>query len=200
MGEVRLSLPWYVSKAKGLKYLYSKKDWIKKHYKSRAVQWTDGQIIAKNYKLRLHNHVKKSTKSYKDKDSFNIFLPAGLEEPDRQKSIQNHINKFLKKESERLLIPYVQNLADETDYKVRDIRIKNMKSRWGSCSQDKIITLNQSLITIPAELTEYVIFHELAHTKHLNHSKEFWSEVEKFVPDYKLRRKTLRNLSTNGIF
>lgn len=72
------------------------------------------------------------------------------------------------------------------------IRIKHNLTNWGSCSPRNNITLNFALLFVPAELLEYVILHELAHTKKRDHSKEFWAELARTLPDYKTRKKELR--------
>lgn len=77
--------------------------------------------------------------------------------------------------------------------------VKNLKSRWGSCDSHRNIILSSLLITLDDSLIDYVICHELAHTKHMNHSKEFWLNVEMMIPDYKQRRKELKKINSAGI-
>ncbi len=70
---------------------------------------------------------------------------------------------------------------------------KTLKSRWGSCSQNNIICLNNILYYLPEYLQEYIMLHELVHTKIKNHSSVFWEELEKVCPNSKLKRKELRD-------
>ena len=72
------------------------------------------------------------------------------------------------------------------------ITIRNQKSRWGSCSQAGNLNFNCHLMQMPSEILDYVIVHELCHRKQMNHSRLFWMEVEKVMPDYQLRRKWLK--------
>lgn len=72
------------------------------------------------------------------------------------------------------------------------ITIRNQKTRWGSCSGKGNLNFNYQLFFLPRELLDYVIVHELAHRRYMNHSKEFWAEVEKYYPDYKNCRKKLK--------
>ena len=75
------------------------------------------------------------------------------------------------------------------------IKIRTMKSRWGSCQPTKgIITLNAKMIAAPREAIEYVVLHEFAHFIHPNHSKEFYSFVERMMPDWKQRRAMLNGI------
>lgn len=73
------------------------------------------------------------------------------------------------------------------------ITIRDQKSRWGSCSSNGNINLNWRLLLMHPMIGRYVVVHELAHRKHMNHSKEFWAEVEKTMPNYKKYRKQLRD-------
>ena len=77
---------------------------------------------------------------------------------------------------------------------VNRITVRNQKTRWGSCSSKGNVNFNYRLAYLPQELLDYVVIHELAHRKYMNHSKEFWFEVEKFCPDYRSCKKSLREL------
>lgn len=76
------------------------------------------------------------------------------------------------------------------------VKIRNMKSRWGSCQPQRgIITLNAKMIAAPREAIEYVVLHEFAHFIHPNHSKDFYGLVEKLMPDWKERKKMLEGIT-----
>ncbi len=74
------------------------------------------------------------------------------------------------------------------------VTIRNQKGRWGSCSTKGNLNFNYRLHYLPQELMDYVVVHELAHRVYMNHSPEFWALVERFMPDYKVCQKTLRNI------
>jgi predicted metal-dependent hydrolase len=71
------------------------------------------------------------------------------------------------------------------------VGFRKTKSRWGSCSHKNSLSFSTNLAKTDPHFIEYVVVHELAHIKHKNHSKEFWNEVEKFLPDYKIRKKLI---------
>lgn len=75
---------------------------------------------------------------------------------------------------------------------IRSIRVRDTISRWGSCSPNGDITLSFRLLFMPQEMLDYVIAHELAHTRYRSHGPRFWALVEKAVPDHKERRRWLR--------
>lgn len=78
---------------------------------------------------------------------------------------------------------------------VNKITIRNQKTRWGSCSSKGNLNFNYQLYYMPEELMDYVVIHELSHRRYMDHSEKFWSEVEKYCPDYEKRRNGLKKYS-----
>ena len=73
------------------------------------------------------------------------------------------------------------------------ITIRAQRSRWGSCSRQGNLNFNCLLMLAPSEIRDYVVIHELCHRKYLNHSAQFWAEMERYCPDYRIRRKWLKD-------
>lgn len=73
-----------------------------------------------------------------------------------------------------------------------EIRLSNARTRWGSCHRDGRISLNWRLIQVPLRLVDYVIVHELAHLREMNHSPRFWQTVGRAIPDYAARKREIR--------
>ncbi len=84
--------------------------------------------------------------------------------------------------------------AQEMGVEFKELKFKKMKSRWGSCRSDGLITLNTALRSLEESLLEYVLVHELSHLVHMNHSKAFHALVELYLPEQYTLRKELKKI------
>ena len=115
-----------------------------------------------------------------------------------QKTLEKEIKKqkkkelYTKEEFKKIIEKNANELIKETGLKPNKITIKQIKYAWGSCSSKKNITLNLELIKYSQQAIRYVILHELCHLKYMNHSKDFWNLVEKYMPDYKQIKKEFK--------
>lgn len=89
----------------------------------------------------------------------------------------------------------VRHYCEAMGVTVGYVTVKNQKTRWSSCSAKGNVNFNYQLAFLPDELLDYVVIHELAHRRHMNHSRAFWAEVEKYCPDYLERREQLKEYS-----
>jgi predicted metal-dependent hydrolase len=103
------------------------------------------------------------------------------------------------KEAKRFLTDRVNELSRNTSFFFTRISVRTQKTLWGSCSSKNAISLNKQLLVLPPELQDYVIYHELVHTRIKNHSKRFWDELCRYVPDAKERDKKLRRFHPGGL-
>jgi predicted metal-dependent hydrolase len=113
-------------------------------------------------------------------DGLNIQLQA----PD-EKAARTLLQGWLKRSAHERLAPRLLLLAATLKYPVAKVSIRCQKTRWGSCSTRGTISLNCSLVFLRPEIVRYLFVHELAHTKHMNHSAHFWGLVERLEPDYR---------------
>ena len=99
----------------------------------------------------------------------------------------------LAKQAASWLPERVRYFAGMIGVTVGRICIRSQRTRWGSCSAKGNLNFNCLLMLCPEEIRDYVVIHELCHRKHLNHSVDFWSEVERYCPDYRIYRKWLKD-------
>jgi len=100
--------------------------------------------------------------------------------------------QYYRKRAKEIITEKVRYYESRMDVKVNHITIREQKTRWGSCSTKGNVNFNWKLILMPEEILDYVIVHELAHLKEMNHSAEFWDEVAAVIPDYKKHRQWLK--------
>jgi predicted metal-dependent hydrolase len=132
-----------------------------------------------------HAHVKQQRTTIKLLEPYTL-LVKGYSSKHR-KALQ----RWLKQKAYRHLGNWMQALSEDFELDFQKITVRGQRTRWGSCSEDKSINLNYKLLFLPANLVEYVLLHELCHTKFLDHSSRFWKLVESFDSNYKQHQKLL---------
>lgn len=111
-----------------------------------------------------------------------LLLRAGADEPDEARRA---LRVWLADKARVSLVPRLAVLAERYDFHYRRVCIRGQRTRWGSCSARKHLSINYKLLFLAPELVDYLLVHELAHTRHLNHSPRFWGVVEACMPDYR---------------
>lgn len=115
-----------------------------------------------------------------------------------QKAVEKETKKqekkplYTKEEFKEIVEKHANELVKQTGLVPNKITIKQIKYAWGSCSSKKNITINLELIKYSEQAIRYVILHEFCHIKYMNHSKDFWNLVEKYMPDYKQVKKEFK--------
>ena len=107
------------------------------------------------------------------------------------------IKLWLKQKAWLYLPQHLAELSKEHQLPFSGLGIRTQKTRWGSCNEHKKINLNSKLLFLPKRLVDYVIIHELCHTKFLDHSSNFWNLVEQHMPNYK---KLVREIKDENNF
>ena len=97
-----------------------------------------------------------------------------------------------KKDAHHLVKQKIAEWNKVYDFSYKKFTIRNQKSRWGSCSHRGALNFNYKLVYLSEPLVDYLIVHELCHLKEMNHSKRFWVEVARAIPDYTIRRRELK--------
>jgi len=113
--------------------------------------------------------------------------------PDISINCKTHFAKY-KADALALVENRVEHFSSTHGFEVNTIRVKKLKTQWGSCSVRKNLNFNYKILFLPEHLQDYLVVHELCHLYELNHSRKFWAHVEAILPDHKARRKALRKI------
>jgi predicted metal-dependent hydrolase len=111
---------------------------------------------------------------------------------DNSDAVKAALQRWLSRKAHEHLVPWARRLAQENNLDVRNLTVKSQRTRWASCSAGRTISLNLRLLFLPESLVRYVLLHELAHTKQMNHSARFWALVRGLEPDYERLDAELR--------
>ena len=112
---------------------------------------------------------------------------------ENRETISLLLKSWYKKRFMEVALPRLSYFSDKYNLKVNQVRVKEQKTLWGSCSSKNNINLNYLLIMAPMKVIDYVIVHELVHTIHKNHSAKFWQKVETIMPKFKEARYWLKD-------
>lgn len=99
----------------------------------------------------------------------------------------------LKKKARDMILPLLEDYAEEMGVTYGTVSIRAQKTRWGSCTSEGNLNFNCLLALCPEGVMRYVVVHELSHRHHMDHSKAFWQEVSEFMPDYRQQKLFLKN-------
>lgn len=195
-GSLRVSMPLYAPLFLARRLVASSRQQIRELLAPREqARYESGMRIGKSHTLLV---VAGSSLSIKrDKQVIRVVLPDGIALHDT--SVQSELRKVviaaLRKEAMSYLPKRLAYLAEKYGFRYEKARFSHASTRWGSCSSNGTISLNIALMQLDFELIDYVIVHELCHTRQMNHSQTFWSLVEACDPDFRQHRKQLKSMN-----
>jgi predicted metal-dependent hydrolase len=185
--ELVVRAPNRLSVKKIEQFIEEKSDWIEKKSKSIKVK----EVKKPNYEEGEEFHYLGNLYPFTIQSSKNLSfngISFSAEQIDKDKLL-----KWYKTAFKSIAIPRLDYYADTFLLPYKQVRLKAQKTLWGSCSHTNNINLNYLLIRAPMDIIDYVIVHELAHTKIKNHSKDFWQLVESILPEYKASKSWLKD-------
>ena len=188
-GEVVIKAPWYVTSSQIQDVVESKRQWIMQKLEEYQ---TSPRILGENYFLNIYYKDINNAILNVENGKIVIILPLRYADEDNTEQIKKMIDKMYYMIAEREVESAMEKTRKMVGLAPEEYRIKKTKSVWGSCSSNKKITINQNLMMYSRKAIEYVVLHEVCHLKYMNHSKNFWAMVEKYMPDYKEAEKELK--------
>jgi predicted metal-dependent hydrolase len=197
-GEVFVSTSKRVGSDKIDAFLRSKEKWIIsaiEKMKSKEDKTDASGVLLFGERIPLTvREGSKNTLSF-DENGIHLVLKDVTDKEGREKLLR----AFYKREAERVIFPICKTAYKTFSIKnlaFPEIKYRYMKTRWGSCHTKKgILTFNTALAKAPLPAIEYVVFHEFTHFLHPDHSRAFYETLSRFVPDYKARKRLLKEVS-----
>ncbi len=167
----------------------------------------DGQVLSKDLRFKIVKDAKRDDldgSRYRfgyRKGSEDIFIKAEvlgdyviLDNNERSK-LDKVVIRALREKAKLYLSSRLKEISDVMGTEYNTVTIRDTSSRWGSCSSNNDINLSLWLMILPGELIDYVVVHELAHTRFKHHGRDFWEEVAKWCPNHKALRAKLKKYS-----
>jgi predicted metal-dependent hydrolase len=187
--QLEVVIPKRYSIKDGEKLIHDRIDWVKKYHKQLILAQKKEFFLFGN-KIHIEQSFNLFLKKHRIRFSKNVLY---LESPaDTKITIGELYNLFLRNSAKKYFIERARFLAEKFHFNYKTIRIRGQSTRWGSCSSRGNLSFNYKLLRFKKEVIDYVIIHELCHTKEMNHSKRFWNLVEKYCPDFRSFKNELK--------
>ncbi len=192
-GTLTVRAPIRASQVLIQQFIHEKTDWIlRTQQKMKLVvptathQYVEGEnflYLGSSFDLKL---VKPQRPALQFENGFSLSQTA-------QTKGESTFTRWYKARAHEVISERLQEYANKYGFTPKQVKISSAKTRWGSCSPDGTLNFTWRLVMSPLEVIDYVVVHELAHLRVKNHSRKFWSVVEKIYPKYKKQRKWLRD-------
>ncbi|HUD05545.1 MAG TPA: YgjP-like metallopeptidase domain-containing protein [Candidatus Saccharimonadales bacterium] len=193
-GEIRVVIPNWIPYKTAVNFAKSKNDWIgSQRSEVPELEFYNGQDIGRGHRLLICNDNSAKIRTQIKGTEARIYTNSNNRRSDEfHKAAYKLCLRVLKIQSKEIVLGHLKDLAEDNNFEYRALTARSLKARWGSCNQFKDITINIFLVQLPWELIEYVLLHELVHTKVMHHQADFWEELSKYVSDPKSKRKEIK--------
>jgi hypothetical protein len=188
-GTARVTIPRGGSMAVAQQFIERHRSWLEGQVQKwqarprQATAWQTGsQILFRGEMVQIHS----------DQPGQIRFGSEILRVNDAAGDLRPAIEKHLRQLAARELPLRLKELSLPHGFTVKRVTVRGQRTRWGSCSRRGTISLNWRLIQTPDTVRDYIILHELAHLRQMNHSHRFWHEVERLCPDYRSAERWLK--------
>lgn len=198
-GKVIVKAPNNISENRIKDFINSKEDWINKKLKEfekksfKEKSYVSGEVfkvLGNDYILNIeYDNFEKASVNL-DNGYINICVSENCETENIKELIEKMYYKIALMIVDKSVNMWKNILKIAPDVVV----IKKLKTAWGKCNSKRKITINPDLMKYDQRVIDYVVLHEFCHLRYMNHSKDFWNMVGKFMPDYKDLKKELKNV------
>jgi len=158
-------------------------------------KFEDGIQIGKSHTLSIVSSPDNDFYVKRHGQTITVKLPNNkqINDIDVSRKVRDTVITALRVEARSYLPKRLLFLANKFGYEYEKVRFSHASGRWGSYSSNGTVSLNIALMKLPFDLIDYIIIHELAHSKQMNHGKNFWALVESADPNYKIHRRVLKS-------
>jgi predicted metal-dependent hydrolase len=198
-GNVEVRAPFNLNQNEIDAFILKKEKWIKnkillqkKIKQLPKKKFIDGEVfkfLGKDLILKIN--INDVIRTYIKNDY--ICLDLKNNSKNNRDKIKKELELFYRSFSEKILKEKTLIESKKMNLKVEKIKVRSYKNRWGSCSSNGDISYNWKLIMAPEKIINYVIIHELCHLIHFNHSRNYWKEVSKKLPNYRKSKEWLKS-------
>ena len=198
-GNVEVKAPFNLKQKEIDSFILKKEKWIKnkilfqrsikKLPKKKFINGEVFKLLGKDLILKIN--INDTKKTYIKNDYICLDLKNNTK--NNKEEIKKELELFFRNFSERILKEKTLIESKKMNLKVKEIKVRSYKNRWGSCFSNGKISYNWKLIMAPEKIINYVIIHELCHLIHFNHSRDYWREVSKKLPNYKESKEWLKS-------
>jgi predicted metal-dependent hydrolase len=191
LNQIKLTAPIFCSKKQIQNFIDQSEQWLIETWKKQQKQH---QSVERTLPIELQlfdleQPLKITYQTQKrcfllDEDSNQLLIS------DRQP--EQYLKNFIIEYAKEKLPLYLRQVSEQSNLPFNECAIRQPKTRWGSCTSKHDIMLNSGLVLFPKVIVRYVCVHELAHTRHFDHSQYFWNEVAKYDENFQAHRKYLK--------
>lgn len=189
-GTARVTVPRGGTLIEARRFAHSKSQWLRRQLRRMDATpllpkvWCDGTGILFDGETLELRHSAEMT--------FVLLGPHQISVPARTENLRPYVEAWMQNRARQVLPLTVAELSVKLGLEPLRTTVRNQSSRWGSCSSRRTISLNWRLVQVPPAVREYVVIHELAHLKEMNHGRAFWKLVAEACPDYEKHERWLK--------
>lgn len=195
-GYVQVTIPPKGNRKEASAFVEKNRAWLEKQWAEREVKLQEeAKSNQENRTIHYRGKLEPVSVITSDGESHASFADQFFPIDPRRMDLKHWLESWLRYQASGELPDRVEYFAQKYDFQYNHVTVRDQRTRWGSCSSNRTISLNWRLIQIPPQHCDYIILHELNHLRHMNHSIRFWKSLEVLCPWF---RESEAWLKVNG--